>query len=147
MRFKENTMKLVTWDDFSVRRENFRLGDGRDLLRIVAGLFLFPHALSKFADGGLNPAIVGFFQMAGFQPAEAFVYLAAGVELLAGAMLVLGVCTRWAALAAAGTLLMAAYSLYQVGGFKWLWNGGGFEYPIFWAITCLSIALVEFRKG
>ena len=79
--------------------------------------------------------------------AEAFVYLAASVETLAGVMLVLAICTRWAALMAAGVLAVAVYALFLVGGFKWVWNLGGFEYPAFWAITCTAVALTEFKKA
>ena len=43
----------------------------------------------------------------------------------------------------AGALIVATGALYQVGGFKWLWNKGGFEYPLFWALICLAITVKE----
>jgi putative oxidoreductase len=33
-----------------------------------------------------------------------------------------------------------------VKGFGWTWNTGGYEYPVFWAIVSLSVA-IEAWKG
>jgi len=129
-----------------MKREGFDLTEGHNVMRIVCGLFMFPHVASKFVAGGLNEKTVAFFAKAGFQPAEAFVYLASSVEALSGILLVLGICTRWAALTAAGALGVAVYALLEVGGFKWLWNLGGFEYPVFWAVACLAVAVTEFKR-
>ena len=137
---------LVSKDDFAIKSSNFDLSNGDNIIRIICGLFMFPHVASKFVGGALNEKTVGFFAKAGFVPPEAFVYLAAGVETLAGIMLVLAICTRWGALMAAGALAVAAFALFQVGGFKWVWNLGGFEYPVFWAITCMAVAVKEFKR-
>jgi putative oxidoreductase len=59
---------------------------------------------------------------------------------------VLGLCTRYAALGAAGALAVAVYALHVVKGFGWTWNTGGYEYPVFWAIACLCVAMTEFRQ-
>lgn len=118
----------------------FDLTNGDNIVRITAGLFMFPHVLGKFVD---HAAILGFFTKAGFPAPELFLWLAAATEGLAGICLVLGLFTRFAAPAAAGALFVAAAALFEVGGFKWLWNKGGFEYPIFWALICLAIAAKE----
>jgi putative oxidoreductase len=36
---------------------------------------------------------------------------------------------------------MAVYALQMVKGFGWTWNNGGYEYPVFWAITSLAVAI------
>ena len=113
--------------------------DGDNLIRIAAGLFMFPHVAGKFLD---HATVLGFFTKA-FPAPEAFLYLAAAVEAISGLCLVLGLYTRFAAPAAAGALFVAAAALWEVGGFKWVWNKGGFEYPVFWGIVCLAIALKE----
>jgi putative oxidoreductase len=118
----------------------FDLTDGDTIIRITAGLFMFPHVAGKFVD---HAAVLGFFTKAGFPAPEFFLYLAAVVEAVAGICLVLGLFTRFAAPAAAGALLVAVGALFEVGGFKWLWNKGGFEYPVFWALICLAITLKE----
>ena len=114
--------------------------NGDNIVRITAGLFMFPHVAGKFLD---HAAILGFFTKAGFPAPEIFLYLAGLTEGLSGLCLVLGLFTRFAAPAAAGALIVAAGALFQVGGFKWLWNKGGFEYPLFWALICLAITVKE----
>ncbi|ASY37486.1 DoxX family protein [Taylorella equigenitalis] len=131
--------------DFAIRGESFNLGNPWNILRIWSGLSFFPHALSKWVDGALNPGTLSFFAKAGFEPASTFVMIAFIAEMLAGIALVLGIATRWAAIGGAAVLFIAAYALVTVKGFAWTWNGGGIEYPIFWGITLLMIAFNEFK--
>jgi putative oxidoreductase len=42
-------------------------------------------------------------------------------------------------------LAIAVYSLQVVKGFGWTWNTGGYEYPVFWAIVCIAVALEEWK--
>lgn len=137
---------LITKDDFVLRAENFNFTQEFNLLRFICGAFMFPHALGKLAGGGFNPAVVAFFTKAGLQPPELWMTLALITEASTGLALVLGLCTRWAALGAAGALAVAVYALQMANGFGWLWNKGGYEYPVFWCVTCLVVALHEFRK-
>ena len=51
------------------------------------------------------------------------------------------VCTRFAALGSAALMAIAVYSLQVVKGFGWTWNTGGYEYPVFWGICSLAVAL------
>ena len=66
-------------------------------------------------------------------------------EALTGIALVLGICSRYAALGAAAVLAMAVYALQTVKGFGWTWNTGGYEYPVFWAISCIVVAMNEWK--
>ena len=141
---------LLTKDDFRIKAESFDLTRGNNILRIAAGAFMFPHAYGKFADIGtltLKAGTIGFFEKAGMVPGVFWTYLAAGAELAAGIFLVLGLCTRYASLGAAVILGVAAYALQVVKGFSgWTWNTGGYEYPVFWALVCITIAIEEFRR-
>ena len=132
-----------TREDFGIRASNFDLTDGLNILRIICGLFFFPHVLGKFAAGTLSAATVGFFSKAGFHPPDVWVYIAAVSETATGVALVLGICTRFAALGAFALLAMAVYSLQVVKGFGWTWNTGGYEY--FWAIVSLSVAIEAWK--
>ena len=140
---------LFTKDDFRIKAENFDLTKGPNILRIAAGAFMFPHVAGKFAAIStltLKAGTVGFFAKAGMTPGELWVYLAAAAELSAGIFLVLGLCTRYAALGAAAILGVAVYALQVVKGFQgWTWNTGGYEYPVFWALVCIAIAVEEFK--
>ena len=142
-------MLLFTKDDFRIKAENFDLTKGANIVRIAAGAFMFPHIAGKFAGIGtltLKAGTVGFFAKAGMTPPEVWVYLAAAAELSVGVCLVLGLCTRYAALGGAAVLAIAVYALQTVKGFSgWTWNTGGYEYPVFWALVCAAIALEEFK--
>ncbi len=140
-------MQLLTIDDFRIKASNFNITRAENLLRIICGAFMFPHAMSKFASFGvLSAGTIGFFGKAGFQPPELWVWLAFFTEAACGIALVLGLCTRYAALGAASALAIAVYALHTVKGFGWLWNTGGYEYPIFWGLACVAVALWEFRR-
>jgi putative oxidoreductase len=132
---------FISKADFQIKAANFDLTQSRNVLRIICGAFMFPHIAGKFAGGALSAGTVGFFAKAGFAPPELWVYLAAFAEAAAGITLVLGICTRYAALGAALVLAMAVYALQVVKGFGWTWNTGGYEYPVFWAITSLAVAV------
>ena len=140
---------FLTRDDFRIKAENFDLTRSENILRIISGAFMFPHVAGKFADIGtltLKAPTVQFFEKAGMVPGVFWTYLAAGAELTAGVFLLLGLCTRYAALGAAAILGVAAYALQVVRGFSgWTWNTGGYEYPIFWAIVCIAIAIREWQ--
>ncbi|CCD85422.1 conserved hypothetical protein; putative membrane protein [Bradyrhizobium sp. ORS 285] len=135
----------LTKDDFRIKAENFDLSNGLNILRIICGLFLFPHVAGKFAAGAVSAATAGFFAKAGFHPPEVWVVIAAASECAAGIALVLGICTRFAALGATALLLFAVYALQVVKGFGWTWNTGGYEYPVFWAITSFVVALEAWK--
>jgi len=140
---------LFTSDDFRIKAKSFDLTRGENVLRIVAGAFFFPHVAGKFASIStltLNAGTVGFFAKAGMTPGEFWVYLAAASELLVAIFLILGLCTRYAALGGAAILGVAVYALQVVKGFGWTWNTGGYEFPVFYSLACLTIAMVEFRR-
>jgi putative oxidoreductase len=146
----EMHMLGLTKDDFRIKAENFDLTKGENILRIIAGAFMFPHVAGKFAAIStltLKAGTIGFFAQAGMTPGAFWVYLAAAAEFTAGIFLVLGLCTRFAALGAAAILGVAAYALQVVKGFQgWTWNTGGYEYPVFWALVCVAIAIEEFKR-
>ena len=134
-------MFTLTRDDFRIQASNFDLTQGSNVLRIICGAFMFPHIAGKFANGAFNPGTLGFFGKAGLTPPEFWLGLAAFSELAVGIFLVLGLCTRFAALGSAAVLLVAVYALQVVKGFGWTWNTGGYEFPVFWAIASIVVAM------
>jgi putative oxidoreductase len=63
-------------------------------------------------------------------------------ETLGGLALVLGIQTRWVAAFLGVHLLFAAYLGHGGNGFWFTAKGGGWEYPVFWAIACFALALL-----
>ncbi len=131
--------------DFRIEAGNFDLTNGLNILRIICGLFFFPHILGKFAAGAVSATTASFFAKAGFNPPEIWVWIAAVSETAVAVTLLLGICTRFAALGAFALLGFAVYSLQVVKGFGWTWNTGGYEYPVFWAIASLAVAIEAWK--
>jgi putative oxidoreductase len=112
-------------------------------LRVACGLMFLPHAWIKWVP----PQPVGFFQTVGFPEPFLFMLLVGLLEVLACVGLVLGVMTRWAAWLGALVTVGAACSVLKVGGKgMWFWNLGGVEFPVFWAIVCVSLALIYHQE-
>ena len=89
---------------------------------------------------------MAFFAKAGLQPAELMVSVAATAEIVGGVCLLLGLATRWAGLGVSAIMALTVIALLNVGPFKWLWNLGGIEYNVFWALTALAVAVTEFKR-
>ena len=118
--------------------QSFDLTNGGNLLRIVCGLFLVPHLFVKFRN---QDFVKGFMAKAGLNPPVAWLYTAFAIEIVASIGLVLDLYTAWVALLAAAFLLVATWASWKTSGGKWMWNFGGAEYPLFWAICCIVVAV------
>jgi putative oxidoreductase len=111
-------------------------------LRITAGLFLVPHGAQKlfglFGGHGLEGTGQFFETQLGFANGWIAALGAGSVEVFAGLLLALGLGTRLAA-AAILILLAVAASVHLPSGF--FWTGGGWEYPVLWAVVALFFAV------
>ncbi len=116
---------------------NFDLTDGFNILRLICGLFFIPHIYAKF----FVPEALGFFVAAKFQPPATWMYTACIIETLLAIALIFGIYPRYAGAIAAIHLGVAAVAVARVTGGKWLWNIGGYEYCVFWAICCAGVAM------
>lgn len=108
-------------------------------LRVAMGILFLAHAGLKifvFTPAGT----AGFFESLGFPGPLAYLVIAA--ELLGGIALILGVWTRWVALALVPILLGSIYAPHGAAGFIFSNEGGGWEFPAFWAITLVVQALL-----
>lgn len=108
------------------------------LLRLSLGTLFIAHALLKLFVFTL-PGTAQFFQSLGLPGALGYVTFA--VELVGGVLLVLGVGSRWVALALVPVLLGATWAH---AGNGWVFSGanGGWEYPVFWTVTLFVQALL-----
>ena len=109
------------------------------LLRLtLGGLFLAHAGLKLFVFSPAGTA--KFFGSIGLPSELAYAVIAA--EILAGIALILGIYTRWAALAAVPILLGAIFMVHGSAGFFFNNPKGGWEYPAFWAVTLVVQALL-----
>ena len=109
------------------------------ILRLATGAFFLVHGLIKlfvFTPAGT----AGYFQSIGLPGALG--YLTIALEIGGGLALILGIATRNVSLAMIGVLLGAAIFGHGGNGFTFSNPGGGWEYPVLWAITMLALALL-----
>lgn len=108
------------------------------LLRLSLGTMLIAHGLLKVLVFTV-PGTVAFFGKLGLPAIAA--YGTISVELLGGTLLVAGIATRWVSLAAVPVLIGATATHWGAG---WLFSaqGGGWEFPAFWAMALVVQALL-----
>lgn len=117
--------------------ENFNLLNEFNILRIICGAFFIPHVYAKL----FVPEALGFFVAARFKPPAVWMTIAFAIETVLAICLILGIYTSYAASVAAIHMGVAGAAVYRVTGGKWLWNIGGYEYCLFWAICCVVVAM------
>lgn len=112
---------------------------GRILLRVANGSFLLAHGVLKLVY--FPPAgAMGFFELFGLPGETAWLLIA--VEIAFGTMLLIGWQTRIAALGGF-VVLLGAIIPHSGNGFVFSNPGGGWEYPLFWALSLLATAMLE----
>jgi len=107
-------------------------------LRTALGAMFIAHALLKVFVFTL-PGTTQFFQSLGLPGFLAYVTVAA--ELVGGAMLILGIATRWVAALLIPVLLGATWA-HAANGWLFTAAKGGWEYPAFLSAAALAQALL-----
>jgi len=107
-------------------------------LRVSSGVLFLAHGWMKVSVFTI-PGTVGFFESLGLPGFVA--YLTIFAELFGGAALVLGVGVRLASLALIPVLLGATW-VHSGNGWTFSSEGGGWEFPVFWAVVQVAIALL-----
>ncbi|HYT72411.1 MAG TPA: DoxX family protein [Gemmatimonadales bacterium] len=110
-------------------------------LRVALGLVFLGHGAQKafgaFGGPGFAGA-AGFFDNLGLRPARFWAATAAGAELLAGTLLVLGLLTPVAAVLVFATMAVAIAKVHGPKGF--FVQNGGFEYNLVLMVAALALA-------
>lgn len=108
------------------------------VLRVTLGVAALAHGLLKVFVFTL-PGTVQYFESIGLP--GLFAYLVVFAEIAGGLALILGVWTRLVSLALVPVLLGALWA--HVGN-GWLFSaeGGGWEFPAFWAAALVAQALI-----
>lgn len=112
--------------------------DPQELLRILCGLWLLPHAVLKMKNASLAQQT---FANVGLKPGMLFLALTVAMEFVAAAGLILGIYPRIAAALAVVVLLGASYAVLRMHGWNWRWNKSGPEYMLFWSLACVLAVL------
>ncbi len=109
-----------------------------DLLRLLCGVWFLPHIIGKAMH--YNKA-AGTFEAAGFRPGRFFVGFTIALEIVAAAGMVLNIYPKYAALCGTVVMIGASFAIIRINGYNWRWQRMGPEYPIFWALVCILLAL------
>ena len=113
------------------------------ILRVGLGLILIPHGAQKFFGwfGGMGyEKFVALFNTLGYRPGVFWLTLVALTEFVGGILLVLGLFTRFAALALVIFMIVAVHFTSGKGFF---WSQGGLEY----SLLILLVGLVFLIRG
>ncbi len=109
------------------------------VLRVTLGALFLAHASLKLFV--FTPAGTAKFFASLGMPGE-LAYLVMTVEVASGIALILGVWTRYAALAGVPILLGAIFTVHGPAGFFFTNPKGGWEFPALWAIGLAAQALL-----
>ncbi|MDQ1902676.1 DoxX family protein [Paracoccus sp. WLY502] len=108
-------------------------------LRVTTGALFLVHGLIKLLV--FTPAgTAGFFESLGLPGALG--YFTMVFEILGGLALILGIKARLVSAAFVPVLLGAAILGHGGAGFNWSNAGGGWEYPVMWAVVQAALALL-----
>ena len=107
-------------------------------LRVATGALFIAHGLTKVLIFTI-PGTVGFFESLGLPAIVA--YLTIFAELAGGTALILGVATRLVSLALLPVLLGALW-VHSGNGWQFGNTGGGWEFPMFWAVAQAALVLL-----
>ena len=143
-------MKLTIRDIQTTAPRNLRLAKpvidldtapyGITLLRVSLGILFLAHGLLKVFVFTL-PGTAGFFQSVGLPGFMA--YVVTPMEIIGSVLLIVGLYTRWVSLALFPILLVATVKVHGASGWLFTNEGGGWEFPAFFAVA----TLVQFLLG
>jgi putative oxidoreductase len=109
------------------------------LLRISLGVLFLAHVGYKISVFTI-PGFVGYFASLGLPAVAA--YLTIALELLGGLALILGVYAPWIAIPLAVEMLGTVIMVHGRNGWIFTNKGGGWEYPMFWAVSLIVLFLL-----
>jgi putative oxidoreductase len=110
------------------------------ILRLTTGILFVLHGFYlKVLVIGMT-GMAGYFQSLGLPGFFAWVVMA--YETVGGLMLILGVLTRPAAAFLGVHMLFVAWIGHGSHGWFFAAKGGGYEYPVMWAMALFAIALI-----
>jgi putative oxidoreductase len=129
---------IFTWEEKMIDKKLAPYG--ALLLRVSMGVLFLLHGLYLKAFVYGMAGTVKYFTSLGLPGWFAWVVML--FESVGGLALILGAYARWVAVFLGVHLLFAAYLGHGANGWIFTAEGGGFEYPVFWAIACFTLALI-----
>jgi putative oxidoreductase len=112
------------------------------VLRLTLGGVLLAHGVNHINGGGKIPGTARWFGSMGMRPPIVHAWLASVVEVVAGALLLVGLLTPFAAAGGIGIMTVAFIINHRKNGFFIFRPGEGYEYVLTLALLGLAIAIL-----
>jgi putative oxidoreductase len=116
---------------------------GLTVLRVVTGVIFLMHGWQKLTDFGVS-GVTGMFTGLGIPLPHVFAIIVTAVELVGGAMLIIGLGTRWAALLISVDMVVAILLVHLRNGF---FSPKGIEHPLSLLAAALCLVLAGSGAG
>lgn len=113
------------------------------VLRVALGIVFVWHGYSKLFTMGV-PMVAGFLGSIGIPFPGALAYVLAYGELAAGILLIIGLCTHWAAKFATIVAIVAFFTVHIKNGFAI--DKGGYEYIMLIFAAAVSVLITGAGK-
>ncbi|HUL15340.1 MAG TPA: DoxX family protein [Terriglobales bacterium] len=105
------------------------------LLRVALGIIFLTHGYPKLAKN--SAPLQAFFVQHGLP--SYFVYVSGVLETFGGALLIIGLFTRWASLLLAIEMAVAIWKVHSGGGILAVHI---YEFPLSLAVACFAVAAI-----
>jgi putative oxidoreductase len=111
------------------------------VIRLTTGGMLLVHGTIKLAYGTIATfATVGLARH-GIEPALPLAYVVWTIETIGAICIMVGLFTRFFAVAAGIEFVVITFIAHWPNGFYWARPGGGWEYPLLWGLIFAAIVL------
>ena len=111
------------------------------VVRLTAGGMLLVHGIQKLTTQTVAGFAANSMARRGIEPAMAAAYAVFFLETVGAICIILGLFTRFFAVAVFVEFLIIVFVGHWPQGFGWNRPGGGFEYPLFWGLIMGAVAL------
>ena len=114
------------------------------IVRLTAGGMLLVHGIIKLTSVTIAGFAANSLARRGIEPSVPLAYAVFFLETVGALCIIFGLFTRFFAAAIGIQFLLIIFVAHWGTGFKdfpWSRQGGGWEYPLFWALIWLAIGL------
>jgi putative oxidoreductase len=114
------------------------------IVRVTAGGMLFVHGMQKLIGGSIAGFAANSLARRGIEPSVPLAYAVFFLETVGALCIIFGLFTRVFAAAIGIQFLLIVFNAHWGTGLKdfpWNRQGGGWEYPLFWALIWVAIGL------
>ena len=114
------------------------------IIRLTAGGMLFVHGMQKIIGSSIAGFAANSLARRGIEPSVPLAYAVFFLETVGALCIIFGLFTRVFAAAIGIQFLLIIFNAHWGTGLKdfpWNRQGGGWEYPLFWALIWLAIGL------